>query len=72
MGNWVMCRIYMKIRSTVERETGGVAVAQPRVGDFLIRDFNDLGQSSTSSSSSSTSSSGSSVITDVTSSGFDH
>ncbi|KAA8542077.1 hypothetical protein F0562_023229 [Nyssa sinensis] len=81
MGNWALCRIFLKKRNTKNEDeiiqrckddrVRSVSVHQPRFYDFLmITEVTDLGPASSSSSSSS--SSGSRTITEVSSSGLDH
>uniref|UniRef100_A0A5B7BXI4 Putative NAC transcription factor 25-like n=1 Tax=Davidia involucrata TaxID=16924 RepID=A0A5B7BXI4_DAVIN len=81
-GNWVLCRIFLKKRSTKNEDeivqactddrVKSVMVAQPRLYDFMMTEVTDLGPTSSSSSSSPSSSSGSKFITGVSSSGLDH
>ncbi|KAA8540650.1 hypothetical protein F0562_024431 [Nyssa sinensis] len=75
IGNWVMCRIFLKRRSMNEDDDDeemnddrfkSVLVAQPRFYDLMMRDKTDSGPTASSSSSSC-----SCIITEVSSSGSD-
>ncbi|KAK4838739.1 hypothetical protein QYF36_016059 [Acer negundo] len=67
MENWVICRIFLKKRST--GEDNGV-VGQPRFHDLMMRDHNIRVAPEISSCSSSSSPSG--ISTEVSSNEFDH
>ncbi|CAL5444383.1 unnamed protein product [Camellia sinensis] len=83
IGNWVLCRIFLKKRSSENddddneiserqeaRKGGRVGLVQHRAHDFMVRDLDDSSGPTSPSSSSSTSSCGSSLIIEVTSNGL--
>lgn len=83
IGNWVLCRIFLKKRSSENdddnneiserqeaRKGERVGLVQHRAHDFMVRDLDDSSGPTSPSSSSSTSSCGSSLIIEVTSNGF--
>lgn len=68
MGNWFLCRVFLKNGSTEKQDEE--EISQPRANDFMNRrELNDDGGGPSSSSSSSC---GSSVITEATANGLDH
>ncbi|KAK2662292.1 hypothetical protein Ddye_000866 [Dipteronia dyeriana] len=68
--NWVICRIFLKKRSTIEDADHNGVVGQPgRIHDFMTRDNNIRLSPEISSCSSSSSSS---AISEVSSNGFHH
>ncbi|KAJ0052369.1 hypothetical protein Pint_01240 [Pistacia integerrima] len=60
MENWVICRIFMKKRSTKDgneiiQTRNGMGARQPQLHDFMMRDKRSSGPAISSSSSSSSS-----------------
>ncbi|XP_059642005.1 NAC domain-containing protein 83-like [Cornus florida] len=72
MGDWVLCRVFLKKRSMInDSEMNQDSISDRNVEVALLPNFYNSMMSSSSSSSSSLSPD-SSVITEVSSSGFDH